>query len=348
MPRILQTLERCSIYLKSPTAKNESAKFSLIERLPDGKTRVYRSEAIDSINQLFRSGKLTFIEAQLACKDVIHQLSPKRAVLFNEANKRLLNQYWEEEYADREIVDVDSAWNRLVRAVDAVGSYSLLSASRRELQNAVNKNYAGNKQREIISTLNQILRHFRVNVKLKRAREEFHQVRSVTEEEFQKILTHLESDFLKLLCAAAFGSGCRAGELFALEPQSLSGRELAIYKQADYDKVIRQTKNRKPRVALMIKGYEGYMKQWIAISIEERLKHRKMSFSKKVRHASKKALGRAITFHDLRHSYSVYWLSKGLPIYDVATFLGDTVAVVEKYYAGFIATPESLSRAAKL
>ena len=48
-------------------------------------------------------------------------------------------------------------------------------------------------------------------------------------------------------------------------------------------------------------------------------------------------------WHDLRHSYAIFLLTKGVPIQLVAQSMGNSVSVCEKHYAGFVLTDVGIS-----
>ncbi len=121
---------------------------------------------MEAINKRFLAKKINFAQARQLASEVVDQIQPKTAVLHNQANLKLLDEYWETEYAQRDIVDVRSAWNRLMRAVESVGHYSLMAAGRDELQQEIDKSFKGNKQRSIVSALNQLLKFTGRNIKL--------------------------------------------------------------------------------------------------------------------------------------------------------------------------------------
>lgn len=337
------------LWLKRPTVKSESAKFSLIEKLPSGKCQTLRDQRLTAINLLFKEKQISFQEAEQQCLSLLESLKPKRKRLFNSSNAKLLEEYWERAYLHRDLVDKKSAKNRLIRAIDAVGSLSILSSDERELQREVDRKFKGNAQRRIVEALNQIFKFFKTGVKLRLAREDWGEISYVTEEELKKILPHIKDPQIRLMHEVAFGTGLRAGELFGILPKDFkSDRSLLVESQIDVNRKRRSTKTRRSRRAIVFKQFVDALNQWLEIPIEERLKFRKRSISKITREASAKAIGRSITFHDLRHSYAIYMVSKGIGLTDVKNSIGDTMKVCERYYAGFISTPETINRLSKL
>jgi integrase len=253
-----------------------------------------------------------------------------------------LDEYWEAEYAQRDLVDVNSAWNRLMRAIESVGHYSLMAAGRDEIQQEIDKKFKGNKHRSIVSALNQLLKFTGRNIKLRKAREEITHVSYVNEDELELLLAQIKDENLRLMHEVAFATGLRAGELFGLLPEHIKEDYIEVGSQIDTSRIRRHVKNRKPRKAYMIPGYEKKIREWSKIPLEDRLKFRKRSIARITRIASRKALKKEITFHALRHSYAIYLVSKGVGLTHVAQFIGDTLKVTERYYSGHVSTPESI------
>jgi integrase len=333
------------IFLKSPSPKNGRATFAIVRRKRvKGKTvnETLKPEALIAINEQFTSKKITFEQARLLAQEVVHTLTPpKTAVLHNEANLKILNDYWADQYEERDIVDPASARNRLVRAVEAVGHYSLLSASKAELQKEIDSRFKGNKQRVIVSALNQILSWLKRGIKLKKNREEFARVRHITREELDQLLSHIQHPVLELFHRVAFGTGLRYGELFSILPEDVGAESIKLSYQYDRDGTQRATKNRRVRKAFILPEFHKDVVQLANLTIEERLQYRNFPISKVTQKAAKK-IGKSCSFHDLRHSYAIYLISKGASLTLVSQSIGDSIKVTEQYYAGFVLTPESI------
>jgi integrase len=332
-------------FLKSPTAKSGRATFALIERREvDGKLQntTIKSEALTAINTQFLQGAISYDRARILAKDLLDRLYPKQAILHNQANLDLLQRYWEKEYADRDLVDRRTAWNRLLRATEAAGHYSLLSASKEELQSTVDAKFKGNRQRDVVSALNQLLQFFKRDFKLRKAREEIKPISHITEAELARVITHLRDDKLKLMHQVAFATGLRAGELFGLQPEAIKTSSLFMSTQVDINKTRRELKNRRPREVFILPGYRELVLKWAQMPQEERNAFRRRSIAKYTRKASQAALGRSINFHALRHSYAICLVSRGVSLSLVSQFLGDSIKVTEKYYSGYVSTPDTI------
>jgi integrase len=329
-----------AIYLKAPTLGSGRARFAIIEKKPNGTCQTVQSEALTAINVAFVEKKISFDQARIFVKDIVDQLRPKTAILHNQGNLKILEDYWSAEYADRDLIDLFSAKRRLIRAVEACGHYSLRSASQVELQTEINSKFKGNKQRNLVAALNQILKWLKRDIKLRKVREEIREVPHLSAEELESVLLLIQKPELKLLYETAFATGMRLGELFAMKPQDIIGSHVRVYYQIDRLLIRRQTKNRKDRNVYTLPKHREAVKSWAVLATKQEL--RGLEFSKITRKLTEKALGRSLTFHDLRHSYAIYLVSRGVGLTLVSQSLGDTIPVTEKYYSGFTLRPESI------
>jgi len=58
-----------------------------------------------------------------------------------------------------------------------------------------------------------------------------------------------------------------------------------------------------------------------------------------------KACGLCVTFHDLRRTFASLLVSKGVSLFKVAQWLGDTIEVVEGTYAHLIQQDDEINKA---
>lgn len=270
---------------------------------------------------------------------------PKR--VFNSQNFKILEDYWDSEYAHRDIIAPEDRKSALKRAVAGVGSLSLAVATRSELQIAVNRHFTdNNKQRPAVASLNQILKWLGRGFTLNKQREVKRDVSYLTLEEFEKVIAHIspqkpEDAMFIALCKAAFATGCRLGELFTLTRSKYHGSFIWVKTQLDENDKERATKTRKERKAFVIKERREWIEEWL--DIEDKAKIRHMNHAAKLRRACRKAFpsqnAKHCKFHDIRHSYAIYLLQvKHASLTLVALSLGNGQLVCEKYYGGFILT----------
>lgn len=345
-------------YLRKPnpqkTGQGHRATFVICQREgEDGlsKTKQLSLEAITSINRLYARNELSYPQALKMAEDVLAKLKAKASgppKVFHSENARILDSYWEAVYEHKDQVDKSSMRYDLSRAVSALGSASLASATKLEMQAALKKSLGDspNLQRRACSRLNQILRFVGRNFTLDKMREEYREVRYITHAQLSRVVDRIEDPNFRLLCHVAFATGARLGECFTLEARSYNGKMIQITTQLDEEEEKRQTKNRKRRKALVIKAGRPYLEQWLKLSDKEKLALRHIKHARTVKAAAANALeGKYLVFHDLRHSYAVHLLERGCSLDMVAQFLGNSNAVCEKYYVGFVATDLTIDMA---
>jgi integrase len=336
------TTKKWAGFLKSPTPGSDRASFAICERTSNG-YRTIKSDPLDRINRQFKAGELPYESARILALDVLNQLRPKIGVSHLPQNLRFFERYWEQEYEHRDLIDRRSARNRLLRAVEGVGTVSLETGAREDLQAEVDSRFKGNKQRAIVIALNQLLKFLKRPERLRKARIEIDQISYVNSDELKRILEQVKDESIRLMHEVAFGTGMRAGEIFGIMPEHVKTNFVDVGSQIDIERTRRQTKNRKIRKAFILEPYRSTVRQWANIPLDKRLAFRKRSISKITRQASLKGIGREICFHDLRHSYAIHLISQEKSLALVAQSIGDSITVTERYYSGFVLTPESIA-----
>jgi integrase len=310
-------------------------------------TTLKRHTTLEAINDAFKRKTLTREAAEAAVKELVEKLYEEdgafTAAVFNEDNRKLLNEYWEREYATRDLVDPDTARYELERAVEAVGPLSLFSASREELQRAVDlaatkdRKLKPNKQRRLVMKLQILLRYIgRRDITLRRARPEKRKPRFLPEDDFLDILPHLPTEPIRVLHQVAFYTGARIGECFAMEPHHFDEErlELRIETQIDKDEAERPTKNRRERTTLVFPAGKEALLAWFDMKsqIDTDTRTHMASITRAACLAAKK---KPLVFHDLRHCYAIMCRGKGLSTEDVADLIGDSIIVAKEHYTGF-------------
>lgn len=350
---------KTELYLRPPRG---SGGFALIRRtrakLGDKSTNeTLSSEVLDSINEQLRRGRLTLDEAREAARREVRRLRDlaaggrRRQPELGGANLKLLEKYWVSTYEHRDLVDPDSAWNRLRRAVEVLGD-THLTASREELQTALDRELRGqeSRHRDAASALNQILKWMgRTDVKMRRAKKPISEVRFLTLEEMRIVSAQIEDPATRTLVRAGFASGCRTGELFGADPRHFRPESKTQYipDQIKRNGKRAKTKNRVQRPVPLIPDCVDWWREWLAISVEKKREMRGRRHAEALRAACKKAYPEQpekwLTMHNTRDSYAVHLLVGGVPIAMVAQALGDSVKVVEAHYTGFTLTPGGLA-----
>lgn len=284
-------------------------------------------------------------------------------------NQRILADFVAERIEDRKIVNPKGHEQDFTRAVLVIDreNLSLKTATRKELQKAVNKIDRNNIHRRVCSRLNSLLGFIGRRERLEAA--EYNEVPTIfTEAEFLNLVDNLEvnAEFLefkediKNLFFALFYTGLRIGEAFALfgkrqkdiktgrQFNFLDGNQLAVYSQMLKDsKKITSTKTGKERVAYVIQNNFHRVQAWADLDRTTKEKLRKIEFSCLIKKAGrltfpKDSEKQNFKAHDCRHSYAVHLLNSGVSISLIAKSLGNSVLVCEKYYLGYALHEEGI------
>lgn len=350
MPRISTTLS-----LKTPKHSGR-ATFAIVRREPNGSSKTVKSEALAAINKQFKAGALDYNEALEAARRELKRLKKTllpqgKKTTLRPANERLFNEYWKAVYSHRTITSPRSARNRLLRALAALGDVPL-TADRDELQAQINKSCAGktSRQRTVVSALNQILKWMgRGDIKLHRTPKTYAVPKHLSLDEWKQVAKHVEEPF-RTLFWVMFCTGCRPGEAYGLTTKHRTS--VWIAQQMMPDGAPGPTKTRKPRHAAIVPAGNKHLDAWLAMSWEDRSKHRTARHADILTAACKQAFPKQPQKHlvcrDLRHCYAIHLLSRGVSLSLVAQSLGDNILVAQEYYAGFSLGDESLAAVAKL
>lgn len=341
--------------IKYPTCGR--ARYSIVKEQLDLSIKprftTVKHPALDALNSSFLAEKISSEIAEKNVREVIERLYKEDGVrviqvVHNQDNYKVLERYWKAEYEDRDLVDPDTAYHALRRAVEAVGDLPLVSASKDQIQKAINAKYSGNKQRRIVAKLTQILKWLgREDVKLRKNREVKLKVNYLTESDFKKILQYLPSDEIRLLHQVCFYTGCRIGEAFDLDIARYNPKTstIKVLSQVDKQGQSRETKNRRERTAFVFPQGAKYFEEWVRVRHRIDFKTRDR-MARITRAACRKAFAndasKHLKFHDLRHSYAIALLGKGVSITLVAQSIGDSVVVCQKHYIGFELATESV------
>ncbi len=333
-------------YLKIPTGRAVS--FRIVCRT-DTDSPVANT-TLDSVNASIKEGTLSRSEARKSLKEVVRQLNRDAGLLdkavFNNDNEKVLKKYWEKYYIRKKIVDKQSSWTALLRSVRHIQELSLATASYDELQNSVDT-LPSNKQRKVVQSLNQLLQFMNRDFELNKAREERTIVKFLTEKELKLLLPHLPTYPIQLLHQVCFYTGCRIGEAFAIEVNCINAKEgtLKVFEQIDKKGKTRDPKNGKHRFAYISAKSIPIIKKWLLVKADIDMKTR-IKMAKITRNACSLAFPgnktKNLKFHDMRHSYAIGLVSKGVSITAVAQCLGNGVGVCEKYYVGHQLTSETV------
>lgn len=331
------------------------------------KCEAVESETLDSINALFAKGDLKFEMARKAVDALVESLYRKekavQAIVHNTDNLGAVQIYLDKKYPEarrKKISDYGTVEYSSYKVAEAMGHKSILSASQKEIQEAIDAfcKGDGNRQRRIIARAKSILSALRPgeSFELIKEHEDYKPVKFLTPEEFEQVVPHLKHDYIRTLARVCFTTGCRIGETAALNLSDLRTRPdgnvfILVTKQitregAKTGKVKPRTKNKKDRIACVFPEGVAPLKEWIKIRSKLTLNDRN-HLAETLKAACMEVFPeypeKHLKWHDLRHCYAIRLLENNT-IKDVADMIGDSVVVAEKHYMGFVITDSRMDR----
>lgn len=283
----------------------------------------------------------------MARKERDRYKKPKPKTALGEVNYKILEDYWEKQYNYRPITDLRAARDRLRRAFLALKGLPLPTATIEQLQKALAENLKTDGQRrKVAAALNSVLQHIgRTDVRLRAPKPPTPNPAHLTYDEFLQVLPHIDEEY-RTVVVVAFATGARQGEVFGLDKVVPLKRAVYIERQMYPSLKYGPLKNRRPRWVKVIKELWPHVEAWMQVGEEERKLLRNQRWADIVGGACEKAFPKEpekqLTFHDLRHSYAIYCLSKHMTLEQVAKALGDSIVVVQEYYTGFVLTLNEL------
>lgn len=338
------------IYIKVEKSKS-SVRLRLIKRIRGQKASTIDSQIITSLNQMLAAKSIDLDQALESARKERDRHKEKRSLQsrLGDVNFKLYNDYWAKCYDHRPNIDLDTAKNRLKRALRALEGVPLSDATEAQIQTAVTNKCKNDRQRRVmVSTLRGLLKFIgRTDVVLRYPAKPRSNPRHIDLEDFQQMLGQLQGND-KLVAAVAFGLGARVGEVFALTKWAQPKRAVFIDKQLDRDLEIRDTKNRRQRWVKCIKELWVYVENWAEVPVETQKSLRNERWAEKIKAACVATFPdepeKHLTFHDLRHCYAIHCLRCGLTMEQVAKALGDSIVVVQEYYTGYVARLDELDK----
>lgn len=367
-------MARSPIYITVKRPGGARRTFALIKDQGKGQPKVtLKDSRLDAINQTFLKGQLDFATANS------HVESLKAAILaeyektfvshrptVNDENLQIAEKYYHDEIADRPLKDPREPYNRLIRAVTLLGKLSLRTASQKELQKCVNILH-GFPKRKAITSLQSLLKYIgRSDVQLFRGDSPEDEVKHLTEVEYRQLLKELpDRPLLRVMVKIAYGTGMRTGEIMGLRSTDLIVRNgiPAIHVQRQKirptmekyngNKPYRLPKGKQTRFVAILNPKETLeaFEEWTQASEEEREELRYICTASICETAMR--LWPKVTrthggLHMLRATHCIALLVKGASVAIAAKQLGDSEEVVQKHYASFVHTDETLSVLQKL
>jgi integrase len=348
-------MSRVTYFIKRPGSGRTS--FALVRKDDSGQKTV-EHERIRALNAAMLSRALEVADADHQAMELVRELNAterkKRmgSYVASEANLRLLKRYWEEAYGRRKIIDKDSAHYRLRRAIEALGPTPLLGAVD-VVQARIDQASKGSvrRQRALAATVNQLRRHFGVSERVNLEGRTLPEFRFLTRDEFIRVNGAVADEHLQLLFSALFHTGVRLGEAYALKREHYRAPALSVMGQVDKQGARRATKNKRVRKTLVIAEGADDLALWLGLPQSEREAAASRKALPKIwKRACKEAFPRNnekwTNVHDLRHSYAVHMLERGVSMSLIAKLLGNSLAVCEAYYLNFAHSDDTLTAVA--
>ena len=298
--------------------------------------RAVNPPELAAINQEFREGRLSFARAEVAIRELRDRLAPVKVKTLSwlPENQAIALEYWEKEGSRRRLKAPQAAKDRILLAVKRLGSQNLLgdpAAIEKHLRGYL----ANNQQRSAIQVINSLRKFKRLPAMLIAPPATLPVPEYLTKEEIAACIKACPRKEWALMVAAAYGTGCRKGELYAIGRDSLKdgGSHVLVEWQYKRGWVKASTKNNRKGVAFVLPWLRTPLKEWVLVPTEIKKAIQKAdSVGRWFSSYCQKELRRDLSFHNLRHSYARYMLGEGARLEEIAAWLRDRMSTVERYY----------------
>jgi integrase len=324
------------VHVKKPGGRHK--RFRLFD---EGKTVV--SDELTLINEEYLAGKLSSEKAYQAVQQLRQKLTKPKAISYLPENKEIVREYFKTVTENKGLKSPKAALDRLLWGIKKIGRLYLIEASEAEFLRAIEGD--NNEKRRAIAVINALLRFKNRNLVLQAPKSRKLKVDYLSLEEFIQVLSAIPKKEDKLYCQAAFGTGARYGEVFAMQSGNFreNGTHIWISEQRYRNWSLAPTKNDKVGAAFIIREFRTAVKEWMLVPFEVK---QKMRANGDPYEAFKKAciteLKRDLTLHNLRHSYARYMLDRGAQLTDLVTWMRDRMSTIEYYYLDWVQTSEQM------
>jgi integrase len=330
--------------------KGDRSSFKIVRTDKHSYGRKYstvKDSRIVQINVALNKGILTYENAEKQIIQILeeyrNQYNPKRKRIFLDENIDILNKFWKEEYSHRELIDSGTMYRDFKRAISILGTESIVTISQQKLQQLIDTKTSGNKQRRIVTRLRTLLKYIgRNDIKIRKNKKERKRINYLTESDLKTLVRHIENPAMKALVTLAFYSGLRIGEIYALHELSLRNNILNVVYQMDEQGTERETKNRRIRKAYLFDEGVQAFHDWVQSNKSAINRHTVSGFLKSLTFKIFDSPHKNICFHDLRHSYAILCILKGISLSLIAQSLGNSLSVCQEYYAGFTLSDDAI------
>lgn len=357
--------ETSGFNIKKPDGeKRFTFAISAYDNASDGKKTNHRTLKLTSIKKVnltykkfplkFKQAEKTITTLHNELKKYVYSLKPETA--FNADNIDIVDEYFKIKYKKKKILEDSkkSMHDDLIQAVKCIGDESLRISDIDDIQYELDESCEGRitKQRRMCSRLNQLLTYIgRTSEKLQQESKTHKEIKYLEMGEAIELLENISGEFEKVFAGVALFSGLRIGEVLALTRKSVirKNMELYIYQQLKRGKKLLPSgnplpKGQKARKALRIPNNEDYIAQYLKLAKNDHEKFCKLrgEMCRKIKKVCKELWPdeplKHLNYHDLRHCYAVHLLSKEIPLDQLSLFMGNSPAVCQDNYAGFVAS----------
>jgi integrase len=286
-------------------------------------------------NSTGKTRVISYADTLDAAKVQLRSQKPVETRQYAERNLDLLQRWWTKEYARRKLAkkSISSMRSSMDKMIAGLGGLEIENSNIEDLQIAIDRM---SDQRRMAMCFN-ILRKFSGKEgRVYPNRQSTPDVEYISLPTLQQLT--FKSDLMKVAAFTAFGTGARFGEMFTIKR---SGLVVRIAEQRYEDWTLGNPKRGQGRYAPVISECRPYVEAWIAIPEEEKKIFRRKTVSKDMR----KLIG--ISWHALRHSYAIHLLEAGFSLEETAKALGNSIAVCERYYSGYVLDEVAATRLSK-
>lgn len=321
---------------------------------------------LNAINEGFISGEISSDAAYQLVLDLkkvqlekLNGPDTYGSTIYHADNLKIINKLKEElNLKELRTTSYDNAIIDYNRIRDMLKGESIRIISRPKLNELIKKlPYRISVKNKIICRLNLVLKKAERDFKIpKKKIEEYEEISFIDEKQLKTLLNRVDficgnSKLIKDGIILMFYCGFREGELFGISREHFNKKDKTYFikQQMQRDFSITKPKNNKYREIPVPSEAIESLDRWLSYSQNEKQKYRQF-LSRKVVEASRKTFTEKkhqVSNHDLRHSFAIWCLSKGLSLTEVAFLLGNTLTVCVRHYTGYSLQKEALKNIAK-
>lgn len=310
-------------------------------RYVKGRYETVRHADLDAINRELRHG-LSIERGRMLVETLKERLEQEEAkakpVSWLPENIQIAEAFISDELGPKQNKRPKAARDRVLWAVKQMGAVPIISSTKTQIVAALAPLHT-NARRRALAVINSILKYRGIALRVPLPRREKQEIDYMTLDELLRVIEALAKPEWSTLAGAAFATGARYGELFAMEARDLRNNGAHIHigwqRLKDWSKV--PTKNDKEGTAFVIPEFRSHLANWLAIDADTKKEMRRKELpGEYFREACEKILGRSLTFHNLRHSYAHHMLNSGADLIKLKKWMRDRMSTIEDYYLKWV------------